>query len=183
MKKLLKAIALFFLMGVCFLAGWRVMPKAWPWMKETVVYSLFPVLKPTPAPVVTPEPYHPVSTAQLDDAVSPDDSLIYYFYKDYCPYCKNLEPLTANLPQSIHLPDGRESRVKFVCIDKMQMEEMVLQVYADYAIPGERQFVPAIMIGDRYLLGAEEIMAQLYPALLNGEGIHTPLLNGRERTE
>lgn len=39
MKKLLKVLALLLAMGLCFLAGWRIMPRVWPTIKEQVVYA------------------------------------------------------------------------------------------------------------------------------------------------
>ena len=45
----------------------------------------------------------------------------------------------------------------------------------------EKQYVPAIVIGERYLFAGDEIIAQLAEALTAGEGLQTPLLNGAER--
>ena len=41
--------------------------------------------------------------------------------------------------------------------------------------------MPAIVIGERYLFAGDEIIAQLMEALMAGEGLQTPLLNGLER--
>ena len=181
MKKFLRAVALLAAMGLCFLAGWRVMPRVWPAIKKAVVYPLFPALEPAPAP--TPVPYVPESSAALSDPVGPTDSLIYYFYKDYCPYCAALEPLTAALPAQITLPDGTTSRVMLVCLNKNeeQASALIEAYYQDFAIPEDRQYVPAMVIGDRYMMPGIEIMDQLLDALISGEGLHTPLLGGAQR--
>lgn len=183
MKKGVKILCLAAALIAVFLLGWRVMPEIWPGIKEAAVYPVFPQLKPTPAP--TQEPYQPKSSAAYGDPVSAADSLIYYFYKDYCPWCRQLEPLTAGLPKTVTLPDGAQSAVKLVCLNKV--EEPMLQVitayYERYEVPEEKQYVPAMVIGSRYLFGGEEITGQLMDALIAGEGLTTPLLDGGQRTE
>ncbi len=183
MKKFLKLLCLLLAMAVCFLLGWRVMPKVWPALKTQVVYRVLPQLQPAPTPVVTPTPYQPKSSAALGDAIAPQDSLVYYFYKDYCPYCAQLEPLMAALPEDITLPDGARSAVKLVCLNKNEeaMAAVIADFYADFAIPEERQYVPAVVIGERYLMPGSEIIDQMLDALLNGEGLATPLLDGAQR--
>ena len=181
MKKGLKVLIALVLLGGTFLLGWRVMPKVWPDIKENVVYPVFPQLQPTPAPTIPP--YVPHSTAAWEDPIQDSDSVIYYFYKDYCGYCRELEPLTAGLPQQITLPDGTVSAVKFITLNKV--EDKYLQIinayYDEYDIPAERQYVPAIVIGDRYLYLKNEIVPQLMDALTAGEGLKTPLLDGSQR--
>lgn len=167
-------------MAISFLLGWRIMPRVWPQIKEAVVYPLFPQLKPAP---VEPELYTPYSNASFEDEIHSSDSVIYYFYKDYCPYCKELEPLIAGLPDQLNLPDGTTSNVKLISLNKV--EDSWLKIITDYyeakAIPDERQFVPAIVIGDRYLFLGDEIIDQMLDALAAGEGLNTPLLNGSKR--
>lgn len=169
-------------MALSFLLGWRVMPRIWPQIKEAVVYPVFPQLKPAP---VEQELYMPESSASFEDEIGSNDSLIYYFYKDYCPYCRELEPLTAGLPKQITLPDGSISQVRLVCLNKV--EDSCLKIITDYYeshdIPEERQYVPAIVIGDRYLFLEEEIIDQMMDALQAGEGLNTPLLNGTNRVQ
>lgn len=183
MKKGLKILCLIVALIAVFLLGWRVMPDIWPGIKEAVVYPVMPQLKPTPAP--TQEPYQPKSSGAFGDPIAATDSLIYYFYKDYCPWCRQLEPLTAGLPETVTLPDGTQSTVKLVCLNKV--EEPMLQVitayYEQYEVPEEKQYVPAIVIGSRYLFAGDEIIDQLMDALTAGEGLTTPLLDGGQRVE
>ena len=140
---------------------------------------------PTPTPAPTPEPYQPESDAQLGEPISATDSLIYYFYKDYCPYCQQLDPLTRALPDEITLPDGTASAVKLVCINKNTDDGLALiqQYYDANDVIEDRQFVPAMVIGERYMMPGNEIIDQLLTALLSGEGLDTPLIDGGERTE
>ena len=183
MKKGIKTLCVILVLAVAFVAGWKLMPKASPWIKNNIVYPVFPGMKPTPAP--TQEPYQPAGGTGFDEAIVVSDSLIYYFYKDYCPWCRQLEPLTSGLPKQITLPDGTKSDVKLVCLNKV--EDRFLQIitgyYEENGIPEERQYVPAIVIGDRYLFTGEEIIGQLMDALMVGEGLKTPLLDGGQRIQ
>ncbi len=177
MKKSLKIICLLLALLAAFALGWRVMPKVWPGMKALLVGE-------APAePQPTPEPYAPRSTAAFEDAVAESDSLIYYFYKDYCPYCRALEPLTAGLPATVTLPGGAQSAVKLVCLNKVEEgpAAVIAAYYAEHSVPEEEQYVPAIVIGERYLFPGQEIIDQLLEALTAGEGLNTPLLNGQKR--
>lgn len=183
MKKSLKIICLTVALISMFVLGWRLMPKAWPSIKEAIVYPIFPQMRPAEPEKPAPELYTPKSTAAFGDPIGETDSLIYYFYKDYCPWCKQLEPLTAGLPKQITLPDGTKSNVKLVCLNKV--EDKYLQIITEYyksaGIEEEKQYVPAMVIGDRYLFAGDEIIGQLMEALTAGEGMQTPLLDGNSR--
>ena len=180
-KKRIMNIFLILMLCVAFLAGWRIMPNIWPGIKEAVVYPVLPQLKPTPKP--TAEPYLPQSNAQFGDSISKTDSVIYYFYKDYCPWCRQLEPLTAGLPKEIILEDGTKSAVKLICLNKVEedMLRIITEYYDSHDIPEERRLVPAMVIGDHYLFAANEIVPSLMEALMAGEGLKTELLDGNER--
>ncbi len=185
MKKSLKILCLVVAFIAMFVLGWRVMPKIWPGIKEAIVYPIFPQMK--PAEKVTTqaqsELYTPKSTAAFGDPIAETDSVIYYFYKDYCPWCKQLEPLTAGLPKQIILPDGTVSNVKFICLNKVEDKslQIITEYYTAHEIPEDRQYVPAIVIGDQYLFTGEEIIGQLMDALVAGEGLKTELLDGNIR--
>lgn len=186
MKKSLKILCLVVALIAMFVLGWRIMPKIWPSIKEAIVYPIFPQMRPAEkAAPANPEPelYTPKSTASFGDPIEASDSLIYYFYKDYCPWCKQLEPLTSGLPKQITLPDGTKSNVKLVCLNKVEDEalKVITEYYEANGIAEDRQYVPAMVIGDRYLFTGDEIMGQLYDALLNGEGLETKLLDGSTR--
>ena len=181
MKKSLRIICLAVVFIAVFILGWRVMPKIWPGLKEAVVYPILPQLK--PEPTATPEPYVPAADAAFGDPISATDSVIYYFYKDYCPWCRQLEPLTAGLPEQITLPDGTASKVKLICLNKVEDKylQIITTYYEEHNIEEDHQYVPAMVIGDRYLFTGEEITGQLMDALMAGEGLKTPLLDGNTR--
>lgn len=183
MKRGIKLLGLILALITAFLIGWRVMPKIWPSIKQNVVYPMIPQLKPELTPAITPEPYQPKSDSIFGDAISTSDSLIYYFYKDYCPYCRELEPLTSGLPTLITLPNGKNSTVKLICLNKVEDKffRIIDDYYERYHVPTERQYVPAIVIGNRYLYLKTEIVDQLMEALVAGEGLITPMLDGAQR--
>ena len=110
----------------------------------------------------------------LDD-IQPNDSLVIYLFKDYCPYCKDLEPLFASLPDSITLPDGSQSRLRFVSLEKQIPRQMaVVQRYYDrLLVHPDRQYVPMVIVGGKALFLQEEIEAGLMDSLKAGEGLKT----------
>ena len=181
MKRVLIVFCCFLILTAVFLLGWRVMPKIWPNIKEAVVYPVFPQMRPEPA--ATPEPYTPESDTAFEDPISKTDSVIYYFYKDYCPWCKALAVLTDALPKKIYLSDGTASRVRLVCLNKVEEKYMhiITDYYEAHDIPEDRRYVPAMVIGEQYLFADEEIVPGLMDALVAGEGLKTELLNGQER--
>ena len=185
MKKGVKILCGLLSLCLAFLLGWRVMPRVWPGIKEKVVYRVIPQLQPEPETEEEPQLYTPESGSRYGDEISVDDSLIYYFYKDYCPYCMQLEPLIAGLPEQITLPDGTASTVKLLCLNKV--EDDYLRIITDYYdlhdIPEERRYVPAVVIGDRYLFLGEEIIPQLMDSLMAGEGLQTQMLDGVKRAD
>lgn len=107
--------------------------------------------------------------------VRPEDSLILYLFKDYCPYCKELEPLFASLPDTVTLANGKVSRVRMVSLEKQIPAQMaVVQRYYDMLrVHPDRQYVPMVIVGDKALFLKEEIEPGLMPALLAGEGLRT----------
>lgn len=107
--------------------------------------------------------------------IQPEDSLILYFYKDFCPYCKDLEVLFDALPEYVYLADGTKSRVRFVSLEKQIPRQMkVVQRYYDKLfVHPDRQFVPMVVIGNRALFLGAEIIPGLLQALIDGEGLKT----------
>ena len=180
MKRLTAVCLIILLLILFFLLGWRVMPRIWPDIKEAVVYPVFPQLRPEHAP-----PYIPESNTSYGDPISANDSLLYYFYKDNCRYCRELSPLISGLPDEIILPDGTVSRVRLIALNKVEDEayEIINDYYEAHDIAEDRKYVPALVIGDRYLFLRDEITDQLMDALVHGEGLNTPLLDGAERIQ
>lgn len=122
-------------------------------------------------------PVYALTRRDDPSGVQPGDSVIVYFYKEACPYCLELAPLIEALPDTITLPDGETSAVRFLALNKNIPEEMaVVQAYYEALdIAEERQLVPMMIIGDTDLFLYEEIVPQLLPLLLGGDGTGTPL--------
>ena len=184
MKKGVRILCSVIVLCIVFLLGWRVMPKIWPGIKKNVVYRILPQTQPEPESEAEPELYTPKSSSLYGEEIAANDSLIYYFYKDYCPYCMAIEPLMAGLPEQITLPDGTASKVRLLCLNKVEDEylRIITDYYDEHEVPEERRYVPAVVIGDRYLFLEEEIVDQRMDALMAGEGLQTRMLDGAVRT-
>lgn len=120
------------------------------------------------------------------DDIKDDDSLVVYFYKDYCPYCMEIKALMEGLPEFIYLKGGRKSRVRLVSLEKQDPRQMqVVQKYYDKLfVHPDRQFVPMVVIGKETLFLGEEIVPNLLQLLIEGEGQKTarePLLPLKEK--
>ena len=182
MKKGAKTVFLIFSLLLAFVLGWQGMPRVWQGIRGGMADSTAAKSEPETT-AAEPELYTPRSNTVWGEKIAVNDSVIYYFYKDYCPYCRELEPLTSGLPGEITLPDGTRSSVKLICLNKVEetYAEIIAEYYEEYQIPEERQYVPAVVIGSRYLFPGSEIIDQLMDSLAAGEGLQTPLLDGAER--
>lgn len=182
MKKEARTFSLVISLLLVFVLGWQGMPRVWQGIRGGTADSAVAQSE-SETTAEEPELYTPRSNTVWGEEMAVSDSVIYYFYKDYCPYCRELEPLTAGLPGEITLPDGTRSRVRLVCLNKVEetYAKIIAEYYEEYRIPEERQYVPAVVIGNRYLFPGYEIIDQLMNALAAGEGLQTPLLDGAER--
>ena len=180
MNKKVNLLCIIFAMCAAFLFGWRVMPRIWPEIRLNVINRLIPQLQSESESKKEQFLYTPKSNSQYGDLISNEDSLIYYFYKDSCPYCSELSPLMGGLPDQITLPDSSVSKVKLTCLNKNEDEyaRIITEYYEEHNIPEERRYVPAVVVGNRYLFLCEEISNQLMNALVDGEGLETPVLGG-----
>lgn len=120
------------------------------------------------------EPFalHYADPSKVEDT----DQLIYYFYKEGCPWCDEISALLAALPDEVPTYDGQTTPVKFVGLDKNLVAhgEIIEQYYEDHNIHEDRRYVPMLIIGNRDLFIGDEIVPELLPALFNGEGLETP---------
>ena len=109
-------------------------------------------------------------------SVSDEDQLIYYFYKDGCPWCEEISSLLAAIPDEVPTVDGKITNVKIVGLDKNLVAhgELIEQYYENLNLHEERRYVPMLIIGHQNLFLGDEIVPALLPALFNGEGLDTP---------
>lgn len=183
MNKKLKILGMLLALCVSFLVGWRVMPKIWPTIRLNYINRLIPQLQPSSESEDKPILYTPKSDSQYGDSISTSDSLIYYFYKDYCSYCAELEPLISGLPDHITLPDGTTSKIRLLCLNKVEenYEKIITDFYEEHNIPDDQRYVPAIVIGNKYLYLKDSIEDYLMDLLIAGEGLQTEMLEGAQR--
>lgn len=149
------------------------MPGIWKWMKSQFV---------VPA-TVQREPYIPTSTASLQDVFDSADSVVYYFYKDNCPYCEEIDAFFEGIPEQVLLQDGSISSVKLVCVNKNVDADVCNEYYEQVGISKEERFVPAVVIGSEYLFAPSEIMEGTYRILLSGEARNTPMIGENIREQ
>lgn len=102
------------------------------------------------------DPVAPVRVSLFESLFAPANSagdlvVADYFYSDSCPHCAHIKPFLVNYTRS-H-PDVR---LEYHGITNNQSNrEMFHRFQNAYAI--DRIYVPVVFLGDRYLLGNEEI--------------------------
>lgn len=131
--------------------------------------------------IANEEPEEEIALLELarnDDPadIAEGDSVIVYFYKEWCPYCIELKALMDAIPETVTLPDGTASQVRFIGLNKENQEEMaIVEAYYDLLdIDEDRQLVPMVIVGESDLFLYDEIVPGLLTGLLAGEAIHTP---------
>jgi len=132
-------------------------------------------------------PYMPEGTViapRVDDPYNlfVSDSVIVYLYVSWCPFCYEISPIMDNLPEYVTLPDGTRSNVRLVGLNWDIPEHAILinEYHERLNIPEYRRLVPMVLIGDRDLFLYEEVSVELFPALVAGEGLTTPLFTERQ---
>ena len=125
--------------------------------------------------------YTPPSTATLRDSFEESDSIMYYFYKDDCKYCEEIDAFFKGLPERIIFENGCVSDIELICVNK-NIDKAICDTYYELAgIPLDERYVPAVVIGEEYLFAPSEIMENVYKLLLSGKGKDTPMLGRNTR--
>lgn len=128
--------------------------------------------------------YSPAGNTTLVDEIGATDSLVYYFYRPTCKFCsERADMILAGLPDEITLPDGSKSCIRLVVLNKSDPVEgeIISRYYEEHDLPKERQLVPTLIIGDRYVCGSGEIKVEFLRLLLDGAGLYTPRIDGKAR--
>lgn len=107
---------------------------------------------------------------------------IMYFYVPLCAECEDVESFFDDLDPSYNVAYDGQLINSQVIITKLNVSEIenlnLLRTYiSKFGVPEERQQVPIIFIGDKYLFGIEEIKGNLKNLILSGEGLFTPKFN------
>ena len=126
---------------------------------------------------------NPIDSAEVEATAEPEPEVADE-YKPQCEFCAQVRPLLEGLPDRIHLSDGTTSRIVFVSLDKDDYDQyqIVKQYYDALQIPEDHQYSPLLIVGDRYYMGYDEIVPNLFNALINGDGLNTdlsPVLGGQ----
>lgn len=110
-------------------------------------------------------------------ALAEQTTCLYFFYGDGCPHCARVEPLVNSLeaqyPVEIHKFEIYNNRSNMVLLN---------QLFDSYNIQNEDRGIPAIFIGNHYLIGDKPILENLESALKNNMGSDCPKLNGQNAT-
>lgn len=134
-------------------------------------------------PEVKPQTALPyVSEKRVRVDKSGTDSNIIYLYVPLCAECEDVESFFDDLDPSYNIPYDGQLINSQVIITKLNVSEIenlnLLRTYiSKFGVPEERQQVPIIFIGDKYLFGIEEIKGNLKNLILSGEGFFTPKFN------
>jgi thiol-disulfide isomerase/thioredoxin len=91
-------------------------------------------------------------------ALTTDDSVVYFFYGEECPHCKNVEPFIDNLTKKY--PDVSIKRLE---VWHNQTNEQVYNAMNAAAGISSSPGVPEVIVGKVVLVGERDIPAQLEP--------------------
>jgi len=100
----------------------------------------------------------PGTSASSSPALTTDDSVVYFFYGEECPHCKNVEPFIDNLTKKY--PDVSIKRLE---VWHNQTNERVYAALNAAAGISSSPGVPEVIVGKVVLVGERDIPAQLEP--------------------
>lgn len=90
--------------------------------------------------------------------------VIWYLCTPNCESCRDAKPhVDAAQAQGIHVNT----------VNCAENAEYAARLFELFDVPAERRYAPAVLIGQRYLIGREEISAELNSALAAGEALAT----------
>jgi len=108
-----------------------------------------------------------------------DETCIYFFYGDGCQHCARVEPTINNLeiqseyPVKIHRFEIYNNRSNMVLLN---------QYFDSYNIQNNDRGIPAVFIGNNYLIGDKPILDSIDSTFKDNIGSDCPKLNGQNAT-
>lgn len=97
---------------------------------------------------------------------------VIYYYRDDCEECVKLQPFVESLPQSIVIGNEEVPLSVEACHSrKGDNGDRIRTFFELYQVPEEEQIVPFMVLGDKYLAGAENIQKDLMRMLEQGYGL------------
>jgi cytochrome c biogenesis protein CcdA/glutaredoxin len=125
--------------------------------------------------IIIPSGVNSISISAQEENENPQ-SCIAYFYGHGCPHCAKVEPVIEQI--SVKYP---ELEIRTFEIYENRTNTLILRHYDQhYSVPIERLAVPIIFVGDKHLVGSEEITENLENTILENSqaqclAIQTPL--------
>ncbi len=108
-----------------------------------------------------------------------EETCIYFFYGNGCQHCAKVEPTINNMEtQSQYTVEVHKLEI----YNNRQNLALLNQLFDGYGIPNEDRRVPAIFIGNRYLIGDKPILEHLDSTLKDSLGSGCPELTGQNAT-
>ncbi len=115
----------------------------------------------------------------IDIVYAEQSTCVYFFYGDGCQYCARVEPSINNLEiQSQYAVEIH----KFEIYNNRSNMVLLNQFFDKYCIQNEDRRIPAVFIGNLYLIGDKPILENLESTLKNNLGSDCPKLNGQNVT-
>ena len=94
--------------------------------------------------------------ASSTPAIAADDSVVYFFYGEECPHCKNVEPFIDNITKKY--PDVEIKRLE---VWHNQTNEQIYSAMNAAAGVSSAPGVPEVIVGKVVLVGEKNIPAKL----------------------
>jgi len=104
-------------------------------------------------------------------AVEEYDANVFFFYREDCQECKEIQPFIEKIPPKIKV-NGKEVELNLICLNSREGNngERIRALFNIYDVPSEKQMVPFVFLADRYLAGKKEIEENLLELLEQGHG-------------
>ncbi len=96
---------------------------------------------------------------------------LYFFHGEGCPHCAKVEPFIANLST-----DPNIEIYSFEVYRNSTNAEFLQKMFDQYSVPNDERGVPIVFIGDKYLVGDEEILNSLEDEISTHSSLPCPTL-------
>jgi len=108
-----------------------------------------------------------------------EETCVYFFYGNGCQHCARVEPSLNNLEMQSQYAVGVH---KFEIYNNRSNMVMLNQFFDNYNISSDDRGIPAVFIGNHYLIGDTPILENLESTLKTSLGSSCPILNEQNVT-
>jgi len=112
-------------------------------------------------------------------AVSAEETCIYFFYGNGCQHCAQVEPIMNRLEVQSQYPVAIH---KFEIYDNRSNMVLLNQYFDNYNIKNEDRGIPAVFIGNKYLIGDKPIIDNLETTIKDNQGADCPKISSQNVT-